>query len=767
MRQRRRIGKVLTTLRRIVQDVNAARDMVEALQIVVEQVKEAVKADACTIYLLDHRHHEFVLMATAGLSQDAVRKIRVKANTGLIGLIGQREEPINLDDAPSHPNFLYISEVGEDPFKAFLGVPIIHQRKLLGVLVIQQEAQRFFDETEEAFLITLSAQLAGVIAHAEAIGVSLAPIDHGETNGMTTLVGIPCVSGIGIGQAVVVYPKAELNAVPDREIEDTDAEIALFEKALAGARKDIKLLGERLAITLPPEEQALFEVYLKLLDRASLGAEVIQEIREDRCWAQGALRRVINRHINQFDMMEDEYLRERATDIKDIGRRILSHLQEQSEVGYSYPEKTILIGDEVSAADLAEVPDGYLAAVVSGKGSSNSHVAILARALGIPTIMGATGQSLTQFEGNELIVDGYYGHVYVSPSAELRYEFLYLLEEEKVLEANLQSLRDLPTQTLDEHRIDLYVNTGLAADAGLALSVGAGGVGLYRTEVAFMVREQFPTEQEQYIIYHQLLKAFAPRGVVMRTLDIGGDKALPYFPVEEENPFLGWRGIRITLDHPEVFLVQARAMLRASEGLNNLRIMLPMISNVCELDDSLHLLDRAYGELLDEGVKVEWPKVGVMIEVPSAVYQADRLANRVDFLSVGSNDLTQYILAVDRNNSRVADLYDSLHPAVLLALSQVVQLAHKVNKPVGICGEMASDPVCAVLLLAMGFDSLSMNAGSLLKIKWVINNFKLSAARILLDEVLAMDSATLIRFHLEQALDNAGLGNLIRSSRGS
>lgn len=757
---------MLTTLRRIVQEVSAARSTAEALQLVVEQVRVAVKADACTIYLLDAQRGEFVLMATHGLSQDAVRKVRVNAQTGLIGLIGQRAEPLNLDDAAAHPHFLYVRAIGEDRFKAFLGVPIIHQRKLLGVLVAQQEDQRFFDEVEEAFLITLSAQLAGVIAHAQAIGVNLDADNQPKKMGMTTFSGIPCVFGIGIGQAVVVYPKAELNAVPDRNIEDVDAEIDLFEIALAEARQEIRLLGERLTATLPVEECALFEVYCQLLDRASLGDEVIQEIRQQRIWAQSALKHVIARHVSQFDLMEDAYLRERATDIKDIGRRILSHLQARSDAQYSYPQKTILLGDEVCAADLAEVPEGSLVAVVSGKGSAHSHVAILARALGIPTIMGAE-QSLTQFDEKELIVDGYYGHVYVSPSAELRYEFLAMVEQEKILESNLQSLRDLPAQTLDDQRIDLFVNTGLSADAGLALSVGADGVGLYRTEAAFMVREQFPTEQEQTIIYHQLLKAFAPRTVVMRSLDIGGDKSLSYFPVKEDNPFLGWRGIRITLDHPEVFLVQARAMLRASEGLGNLRVMLPMISTVDELEDALHLLDRAYGELLDEGINVQWPQIGVMIEVPSAVYQADILAKRVDFLSVGSNDLIQYLLAVDRNNPRVADLYDALHPAVLRALIQVVQLAHSVNKPVGICGEMASDPVCAVLLLAMGFDSFSMNAGSLLKIKWVINHFKLSRAKALLHEVLLMDNAALIRFHLEKALDDEGLGRVIRKGRGN
>ena len=251
----------------------------------------------------------------------------------------------------------------------------------------------------------------------------------------------------------------------------------------------------------------------------------------------------------------------------------------------------------------------------------------------------------------------------------------------------------------------------------------------------------------------------------MRTLDIGGDKSLPYFPVKEENPFLGWRGIRVTLDHPEVFLVQLRAMLRASEGYENLQILLPMIASVTELDHALHFIDRAYHELQEEGLELRMPRVGVMLEVPSAVYQIEEIARRVDFVSVGSNDLTQYLLAVDRNNTRVADLYDALHPSVLRALVQIVEGTHRQGRPVSICGEMASDPLAVILLIGLGFDSLSMNAGSLLRVKWVIRNFSLSQCQKLLNEVLKIENPTMIRLHLENALDEAGLGGLIRAGK--
>jgi phosphotransferase system enzyme I (PtsP) len=297
------------------------------------------------------------------------------------------------------------------------------------------------------------------------------------------------------------------------------------------------------------------------------------------------------------------------------------------------------------------------------------------------------------------------------------------------------------------------------------LDLGAEGIGLFRTEVPFLLSERFPSEQEQYQIYREQLQAFAPKLVTMRTLDVGGDKALSYFPIEEANPFLGWRGIRVTLDHPEIFMAQIRAMLRASEGLNNLQIMLPMISNVSEVEKAQELIKKAHRELTQEGVKVDYPAVGVMIELPAAVYQTAELARRVDFVSVGSNDLTQYLLAVDRNNPRVANLYSAFHPAVISALKQVVSLAKQEGKPVSICGEMAGDPGAALLLIAMGFDVLSMNASTLLKVKSVVRSVSMEVAKDLLEQVSELDDAQTIRSAIDMALYNAGVDRLLRTSR--
>lgn len=751
---------MLNTLRKIVQEVNAAKDLKAALGIIVQRVKAAMNSQVCSVYLLDPETNRFVLMATDGLNKRSIGKVSMAPNEGLVGLVGTREEPLNLEDAAAHPRYRYFAETGEERYASFLGSPIIHHRKVMGVLVIQQKERRQFDEGEEAFLVTMSAQLAGVIAHAEATGSIRGLGKQGKGIQEAKFVGVPGSPGAAVGTAVVVLPAADLEVVPDKHVEDITAELLLFSTALEGVRTDMRALSAKMASQLRPEERALFDVYLMMLEDAALGNEVVKLIKTGQ-WAQGALRQVISEHINRFELMDDAYLRERASDVKDLGRRLLAYLQQARQQTLVYPDNCILVSEELSPAMLGEVPEGKLAGLVSVQGSGNSHVAIFARAMGIPTVMGVVDLPYSKIDGIQLIVDGYHGEVFTNPSELLRKQYAEVVEEERQLTQGLDALRGLPCETLDGYHMPLWVNTGLLADVKRAQERGAEGVGLYRTEVPFMIKERFPSEKEQLAIYREQLVAFHPLPVTMRSLDIGGDKALSYFPIKEENPFLGWRGIRVTLDHPEIFLVQTRAMLKASEGLDNLRILLPMISGVQELEESLHLIHRSWGEVRDEGVDIPMPPVGVMIEIPAAVYQVRELARQVDFLSVGSNDLTQYLLAVDRNNPRVADLYDFLHPAVLQALCKVVKGAHAEGKPVSICGEMAGDPAAAVLLMAMGFDSLSMNATNLPKVKWLLRQISLGKAKELLAQVMTIDNPHMVHSTLQLALRNLGLGRMI------
>ena len=753
---------MLDVLRRIVQEVDSAPTFQAALDVLVALVREATGTEVCSVYLLDDRTERLVLMANQGFNPEAIGNVSLAVGEGLVGLCAEREEPINLQDAASHPSYIYFPETGEERYNAFLGVPIMHRRKVLGVLVVQQRENRRFEESEVALLVTLSAQLSGVVAHAKVLG-QLEVVRGSRATPTQVYTGITGAAGVTLGRAVVLYPPADLDQVPDRAVDDIDAELLLLNQALEAVRADVRALDDRMAGSLMPEERALFDVYLRMLDDNALGGEIAERI-EAGNWGQGALREVIEAHMQNFAMMDDPYLRERMSDVRDLGLRLLAQLQQrESEEAREFPENTILIGDDISTAMLLEAPLERVCGVVSATGAANSHMAIVARALGIPTVVGVADLPITSLDDAEMIVDAYLARVYVQPSRVLRKRYQTIIKEEQQLVAGLDAYKQREAVTPDGHAVSLCVNTGLMADVARAKDRGAEGIGLYRSEIPFMLRERFPSEDEQRQIYRQQLEAFAPKPVTMRTLDIGGDKDLPYFPIEEDNPALGWRGIRITLDHPEIFMVQVRAMLKAAVGLDNLQILLPMVTTVTEVEDAVALIRRAVEELHDEGeTGVTLPRIGVMIEVPATIIQIADLSRHVDFVSIGSNDLTQYLLAVDRNNSRVADLYSAYHPSVLRAVRYVVNEVHRVGKTVSICGEMAGDPGTAILLMAMGFDTLSMSASNLLKVRKTLCHTPMARARELLEDVLGCDRPGDVRSQVEALLAEFGLIDLVR-----
>ncbi len=705
------MNSMLKSLRKIVQEVNRASTLHDALEIIVSRIKATLQVDACSVYLNDEKRGELVLLATDGLHSEAVGHVKIPVTEGLVGWVAERAEPINIAGASQHPRYRYFPKTGEERYDIFMGVPIIHYRQLLGVLTLQQFEGRFSEEVE-SFLITIASQLAGAIAHAEVSGgVRKGRVERFSRSIVTGRAGAP---GIALGRAVVNDSECKLNSIIDQPVENIKKEVALFRNALKQVKRELKKMSSNLKGRIPEDDRALFEAYRVLLDGDSFNQQVIDQIRAGN-WAPGALRHIVEYHVEVFREMDDPYLQERANDIEDLGRRLLKALLPRESDNANLPKNIILVAEEVSAAMLAEIPVRRLRGIVSLRGSGNSHTAILARALNIPAVLGANDLPLSMIAGKELVVDGDKGEVHLKPAAKLKKEIKARRLLEQKINTELELIRHLPVVTSDGIEVELYVNSGLASD--ISRNRDAAGVGLYRTEFPFMVRDNFPAEDEQFRIYRKVLKTYAPHPVTMRTLDIGGDKALPYFPIEEDNPFLGWRGIRFTLDHPEIFLIQIRAMLRANAGLGNLRIMLPMISDINELKAAKLLIEQAYSEIEGEYKSIERAKIGVMIEVPSAVYQVEFIAQQCDFLSVGSNDLTQYLLAVDRNNPRVAENYDSFHPAVLLALRQIVVAGKKHKKPVSICGEMAGDPISVMILLGLGYRQLSMNASSLLRVK--------------------------------------------------
>jgi phosphotransferase system enzyme I (PtsP) len=746
---------MLTDFKDIVRNVSVASNLDEALAILVRRVKKSLSVDAFAVYLTGPEAGQYVLMASDRSNDEPTGQARSGLQAGLVGLVGERRELIVLNDAPAHPRYRPSPETDDEPFDTFLGVPLIHYRDVLGVLVAWKQAHGEFDKDEVSFFVTIAAQLSKVIDEATKVE-EVAALLQGEAGEKGFIQGVQAGNGVAIGTAAVVRPLTNLESVPDRHPEDVDAEETAFRAALVAARAELRASSDRLPDVVPSEVRELFTVYVMLLGDDRLAADTLARIRAGN-WAPGAWRDTITDYARIFDQMEDPYLRARADDIRALGAQVLVHLQSKCENSRPYPERCILFGDDVSIQDIASVPAGRLVGIVCRHGTTLSHTAVLARALGIPAVVSLSSLPIGLVEGHTMVVDGDQGRIYVNPSHLTVDVFERRIGEQKAFSAQLKTHRDSPAQTPDGFRLPLYANIGLDSDIDLARNSEAEGVGLYRTEYQFLLREAFPAEEEQYQSYRQLLEAFAPQPVTVRTLDVGGDKILSYFPVVEDNPFLGVRGIRFSLAHPEILLIQLRAMLRANAGLENLQVLFPMVARLNELGEALELLARAHSELLEEGEATAKPTVGVMIEVPSAVFLAKALAQHVDYLSIGTNDLAQYILAADRTNALVTTPHDALHPAVLNAIYKAIQDAHERNTPVSVCGEMAGDPIGALVLLGMGVDVLSMSPPSLSRVKLVIRTFTAKRAWALAEEALGLEDGEEVFSLLNSALKQSGI----------
>ncbi|MER2494128.1 phosphoenolpyruvate--protein phosphotransferase [Catenovulum sediminis] len=756
---------MLTTLKRIVDEVNRQPVLEKALESVAKLAKDAMHTECCSIYLADEENKHYLLMATDGLSQSAVGSVAIGFDEGLVGLVGKKEEPVNIANARTHPRFLVTPQVLEESYNSFLGAPIIHQRHVVGVISVQHSRHQVFDDSQVAFLVTLAAQLGSAIAHAEAREA----LDRTESPALKSraraLRGVAGSNGIALGKAYVIQPQISFASIVPRRTHNIGREIVRFKQAVKKTQQELKVLSGKMTLILPSDTSAIFDVYNHMLNDDLLGEKVQNQIHNG--WnAATALKIVIEDLCSELGQMEDSYIRERITDIRDIGQRVLTNLIKKEMLSRPIPDNLILVAEEVTASMLAEIPREKLNGICSVRGSNNSHAAILARALGIPAVMGLEDLPLTNLDGRDTILDGYSGQVFFNPDAVITKEYKVLLVEEKELDALVQSIATESACTRDGTRVSLNINTGLAADFEVVRGIDADGIGLYRTEIPFMVRNCFPSEQEQCELYEKALDAYPGKPVNMRTLDVGGDKPLPYFPIKEDNPFLGWRGIRMTLDHPEILLVQVRAMLKANIGRGNLQILLPMVTSVQEVEECLRLINQAYAELCEEyQCEVPKPKIGAMLEVPAAIYQIGLLSRLVDYFSVGTNDLTQYLLAVDRNNARVASLYDYYHPGVIEALHYIAKQCKKYNVPVSVCGEMAGEPIGLLLLVSMGYRNFSMSAQNLLKAKWVLKHISLEEVESLLQQTSQVACPQQIKNLVAQKLDELGLGGFIRAGK--
>ncbi|HYA14764.1 MAG TPA: phosphoenolpyruvate--protein phosphotransferase [Syntrophales bacterium] len=731
---------------------------VQTLREIVRLVAEKFCVDVCSIYVFDEDKKCLSLVATYGLSEEMVGKIKMRLNEGLTGLVIEGMRPVFVKNPARHPRFKYFEGSGEERYHSFLGLPLIYHGEALGVLVIQTVDESAIGESDISVFSMISSQIAGEAAYANLLrDMKKMPEKTDETVGLSLdsqretfskaakkelLKGIPVSAGFGDGHAHYFREPIGFSDVYFHEADDVDHEISRFENALKRSETQIERLCNDLKSELSSGDEDILHTYLMYIHDSGLKNKVIDYIKQ-RFAAEYALKEVISDYVRVFSRIEDHYLRERGFDIENVGRRILKNLLGLEEDDTRrFAKKTILIASSISPGELILLRQENLKGIILSKGGETSHVAILARSFEIPMVITSRVMFREIKEDDLLIIDGTSGLIFHNPPEVIVREYQRLENEKSQQIGRLEGLRQLKPRTRDGFEVKLGANIGLLSDLELVDKYGADHIGLYRTEFPFLVRERFPSEDEQMDLYRRILEAAKGKEVTIRTLDVGGDKFLSYvdYP-REDNPYLGWRSIRVSLELRDVFREQIRAILKAS-AFGSLRILFPMISSVREIKDILSILNEEKERLRERHNPFDDKiKVGILLEVPAAVVILEKLLRYVDFVSVGTNDLVQFVLAVDRNNQKVAPIYNPLHPAVITTISDIASICKRNEKPMVICGEAAANPKCAYLYLGMGINQLSMNAPSVPIIKHLIRNVRQAQSREVLKRVQLMDDA--------------------------
>ena len=722
---------------------------------IVIQIASNMVAEVCSVYVL-RDDGRLELFATEGLNRTAVHLTTMRAGEGLVGLIAERAEPLALSEAQSHPAFSYKPETGEEIYHSFVGVPILRGGNTLGVLVVQNRAQRTYLDEEVEDLQTTAMLLAEMIASGEL--QSIAPAGAViSLRKARSIKATPIADGVGLGHVVLHEPRV---VVKQLIAEDSKKESARLDQAVAGLRASMDKLIDGDDHTGAGEHRDVLET-LRLIVNDPGWSRRMREAVMTGLTAEAAVERVQNDTRARLQRSRDQYMRERLHDLDDLANRLLHELTGQPFVtaNEKLPENAIIVARTMGAAALLDYDRRKLRGVVLEEGGASSHVAIVARALGLPVVGDVRNITNLVEDGDSIIVDGGVGEVHVRPPADLESAYGEKARLRARRMEQYRGLRDTPAVTRDGVAIDLHMNAGLLVDLPHVEETGAVSIGLFRTELLFMVASQFPRLGEQVKLYKSVLDSVPGKPVTFRTLDIGGDKILPYMRhYEEENPALGWRAVRIGLDRPALLRYQLRAMLMAGGG-RDLRIMFPMVAESVEFDrvKDMALLELAHLERHGH----ERPRdlqLGVMVEVPSLLWQMDEILARVDFLSVGSNDLMQYIFAADRDNKRVSDRFDPLSPPALRALKLIADKANAAGKPVTLCGEIGGRPLEAMALIALGYRGLSMSPSSVGPVKAMVLGLDVGEARAHIAPMLEnRDGARSLRTELQAYAEAKGV----------
>lgn len=708
---------------------------------VVKLISHELAAEVCSVYLL--RAGEVLeLFATEGLKQEAVHNTRLRVGEGLIGDTARQRKALAIADAWSYPNFAYRPETGEELYHSFLGVPIRRDGKLLGVLAVQHKEERPYGEEEVETLETVAMVMAELItAGAFVAREEVADASDGG-QAPRRLEGTRINAGVALGKAVLHRPRIEVRQMV---ADDPGREQHRLEVAVRDMLAGIDRLIEGMADAAASESRDVLETYRMFAEDRGWLTKIKEAVRGGLT-AEAAVLKVQNDMRGRMREVTDPYLRERLIDLEDLAFRLLAHLTgaDLLRPSDSLPDEAIVIARSMGPAELLDYDRGCLKGLVLEEGSPTSHVAIVARALDIP-VMGRVGGILDRIEaGDDIVIDADNGQVFLRPGPEVQASVRDTVLARAEQKARYAVLKNLPSVTRDGVAVTLLLNAGLLIDLGNLDETGAEGVGLYRTEIPFMVRSTYPDVATQAELYSRILERAGTRPVIFRTLDIGGDKTLPYFHAgHDENPAMGWRAIRIGLDRPFLLRQQLRAMIRAASG-RPLHVMFPMITTIGEFERAKDLLDLELSRAeADEELLPSRVQVGTMIEVPALMWQLPELLARVDFVSVGSNDLMQFIFAADRGSAELGDRYDVLSPPALRLLRDLVRAANSAGKPITLCGEVASRPLEAMVLLGLGYRRLSMPAGAVGPVKMMLRSLELAPLRDWLDELLDLPTESL------------------------
>ncbi|MFS8147049.1 peptidase [Rhizobium sp. R635] len=710
----------------------------DRLDRIVRQIAGNMVAEVCSVYVL-RADGVLELYATEGLNREAVHLAQLKMGQGLVGTIAASAQPLNLSDAQSHPAFRYLPETGEEIYHSFLGVPILRTGRSLGVLVVQNKASRNYRDEEVEALETTAMVLAEMIATGELKKITKPGLELDLTRSVT-IDGDTYNDGIGLGYVVLHEPRIVVTNLLN---EDAEKEIRRLAEAMGSLRISIDDMLSRRDVSMEGEHREVLETY-RMFAHDQGWVRKLEEAIRNGLTAEAAVEKVQSDTKARMMRLTDPYLRERMHDFEDLANRLLRQL-----TGYTgrttaegFPNDAIILARAMGAAELLDYPRSNVRGLVLEEGAVTSHVVIVARAMGIPVIGQAAGVVALAENGDAVIIDADEGHVHLRPMADHRRSY-----EEKVRfrarrQEQFRALRAIEPVTKDGHRISLMMNAGLLVDLPQLSESGAEGIGLFRTELQFMIASTMPKAEEQELFYRNVLKQAAGRVVTFRTLDIGGDKVVPYFRGhEEENPALGWRAIRLSLDRPGLLRTQLRAMLKASAG-TELKLMVPMVTEVSELKMVRELLQKEVQHLSRFGHGLPRKlQFGAMLEVPALLWQLDELMEAVDFVSVGSNDLFQFSMAVDRGNARVSDRFDPLGKPFLRILRDIVRGADRNKTPVTLCGELAGKPISAMALLGIGFRSISMSPASIGPVKAMLLGLDVGALTKAMNEVLDDNSA--------------------------